>query len=179
MPGGYEGATRVLVLDAGDAGSLADAIAAVAEGGADHVVGIATSISAEGWIDALRGTEGSVDSAIILDATDAEPTTDPTAGAPGIQIRDHTGVSLGDLGSSAVDAIAAGGQNRPAVLLDSVAALTDDPGTRFKFLDLLGRRVARDDGQLRALEGRPPLPEHERQTVREVFDAVTEPRESA
>lgn len=179
MPGGYKGATRVLVLDAGEAGALADAIAAVSETGADHVVGIATSISAEDWIDALEGAQHSVESATVLDATGEGPTAAQEKGGPAIETRDLSGASLGEVGSAAVDAIAAGGQGPPAVLIDSVAALTDDPGTRFKFLDLLGRRVARDDGQLRALEGRPPLPEHERQTVQEVFDVVTEPRDSA
>lgn len=169
--GGLADTTHVLVRDGDDGTFLERALEAVGTlESVDRLVGIAASEPARIWLEAIERSEIAGVSGTIIDVTGGDRGT-RTAGVAGFATRDLSGSSLGDVGIAAVESIAAGDPTRPAVLIDSVAALADDPGTRFKFLDLLGRRVAKDDGYLLAYEG-DPLPDHERHTFAEVFDAV-------
>lgn len=170
--GGLADTTHVLVLDGDNGTFLERGLEAVGNlESVDRLVGIAASEPAGRWLDAIERNEISGVSGTILDVTGSDRGVTESPGPPGFATRDLSGSSLGDVGIAAVESIAAGDPTRPAVLIDSVAALADDPGTRFKFLDLLGRRVAKDDGYVLAYEGH-PLPDHERLTFAEVFDTV-------
>lgn len=170
--GGLADTTHVLVRN-GDKGTFLErGLEAVRNlESVDRLVGITASEPARRWLDAIEMSAISGVSGTIIDVTGSDNGTAQGTGVAGFATRDLSGNSLGDVGIAAVESIAAGDPTRPAVLIDSVGALADDPGTRFKFLDLLGRRVARDNGYLLAYEG-DPLPDHERHTFAEVFDTV-------
>lgn len=170
--GGLADTTRVLVRHGDKEGFLNRGLEAVGDlESVDRLVGIAGSEPARTWLDAIERSGIAGVSGTIIDVTGIDPATPTRTGPAGFATRDLSGSSLGDVGIAAVESIAAGDPTRPAVLIDSVGALADDPGTRFKFLDLLGRRVAKDDGYLLAYEG-DPLPDHECHTFAEVFDTV-------
>lgn len=169
--GGTAGPNRVLVLESGESSFLAGALDVVAAASkVGHVVGISTR-PRSAWVEAIEAAGLEDVSVTLLDRSGASGDSDGESATGQLTVRDVSDTSLGDLGVAAVEAISATDRGKPAVLIDSVAALTDDPGKRFKFLALLGRRVAKDDGIVLAYEGQ-PLPEHERHTFEEIFDSV-------
>ena len=169
---GREGASSVLVLGEREGGVLRRAVAEVVEYGVDHLVGIAAGYPLDSWREAIEAEgpeEGSVTLLVVSETSHDRVDWD---NGPDIQVRELPGASLGDLGIAAVDSISAGSGARPGALVDSVGALSEDPGKRFKFLSLLGQRLSVDDGAFVALEGPHELPEHERQTLSTVFDVT-------
>lgn len=135
------------------------------------VLGIATTVPIATWHTAV-GTDWGDASVILLDTIGGTDTEKTANEAEGIDVRDYTGSSLGDLGTAVLDLISTPDAERPAVIVDSVAALAGDPGKRFKFLTILGQRIARDDGILLAFEGPSGLPDVEVHTIEQLFDSV-------
>lgn len=169
---GREGASSVLVLGERDGGVLRRAVAAVAEHGIDHLVGIVAGYPVETWREAIEAAGLGGTSVTLLVVSEESQTPADADDGPDIEIRALPGASLGDLGIAAVDSISAGAGTRPGAVVDTVAALSADPGKRFKFLSLLGQRISVDDGLFVALEGPDELPEHERQTLSTAFDVT-------
>jgi hypothetical protein len=138
-------------------------------------VGIASVVPLGRWADLLEEGVLEVASGRLLDRSGDSTVGQPLAGIEAVEAVEYDAEgSLGELGTAVLDSLTTADGARPVVVLDSVAALTDDPGKRFKFLTLLGRRVARDDGFLRAVEGPEGLDEFEVHTLEEIFDAVRE-----
>lgn len=164
---------QVLVLGADVESFLDWALSEVASRDeVDYLLGIQAAATTERWQALIAGEAGLPASGRILDWT-GESEAGATLGGPsGFDVRNLGAASLGDLGSAVVDSLTEAGATRPAVVIDSVTALTDDPGKQFKFLALLGRRLARDDGLLLVFEGDPGLADHEVATLEELFDEV-------
>lgn len=169
---GREGASSVLVLGEREGGVLRRAVAEVVEYGIDHLVGIAAGYPVETWREAIEAAGLSGESVTLLVVSEASQDPVDRDDRPGMEVRKLPRASLGDLGIAAVDSISAGTGSRPGAVVDSVGALSEDPGKRFKFLSLLGQRLSVDDGAFVALEGPHELPEHERQTLSTVFDVT-------
>lgn len=141
-------------------------------GSVDHVIGIATAIPLETWMSRMGSVGRNGLSGRILDV-EGQLGTNPWADGPaGFDIRAPSDGSLGDLGIGVIDSLTEVDPQRPAVIVDSVAALTDDPGTRFKFLTLLSHRIRKDDGLFLVFAGEDKLPDHEIQTLEGVFDEI-------
>ncbi len=169
---GQEGASSVLVLEDREGGVLRRIVAEAADLDIDHLIGVAAGQPVESWLEAIEARELAGVPVRILAATSRPETTRRPEDSSAIDVRYVGDTSLGDLGIAAIDSISGIGGTRPGVVVDSVGALSADPGKRFKFLSLLGRRVAVDDGAFLALEGTQELPEHERNTLSTVFEVT-------
>lgn len=169
---GREGASSLLVLGGREGGGLRQAVAVAEQQGVDHLVGIAAGTQLATWLAAIEDMGLGTESVRILETTDSsEPDSSPQ-NRLNIAVRNVGGASLGDIGIAVVDSISASGPTTPGVVVNAVGALSDDPGKRFKFLSLIGQRVAVDDGAFLALEGPEELLDHERNTLSTVFDEI-------
>ncbi len=138
----------------------------------DYLLGIQATASTERWHQLIDAEAGTPNAGRILDwSGDSDPAA-TLKGPEGYDVRNLGTASLGDLGTAVIESLQESGATRPVVIIDSVAALTEDPGTQFKFLALLGRRLERDDGALLVFEGDTGLADHEVATLEELFDEV-------
>lgn len=142
------------------------------EPGVDHLVGIVTTTSPETWIEAIEATENRPNTGTLLDTTgQSTPGSNPTP-PTGFEIRDKSGSPLSEVGTDVIESLRRAEPDRPSVVIDSVSALSSDPGNQFKFLTLLEKRLAKGDGVLRVFEAPEALEEFQVNTLSEVFDDV-------
>lgn len=149
---------------------------AVADVGAtpsvDHVVGIAVSGPLDTWRSRVADIAGNGRTGRIL-ALDVAGEIQPWVEGPGgFDVRRMDSSSLGDLGVAVIESLKQTDAERPAVLVDSAAGLSRDPGKRFKFLTLLSHRLSKDDGLFLVFGGEAGIPDHEIATLERVFDTI-------
>lgn len=171
---GEGGAGRQVLVFGGSADTFLDrAIENVhATPSIDHVVGIAVSESVETWKSRIGDIAGNGRTGRILEL-DGAGATQPWVGGPsGFDVRRVDSSSLGDLGVAVIESLKQTDAERPAVLIDSAAGLSPDPGKRFKFLTLLSHRLGKDDGIFLVFGGHEGIPDHEVATLERVFDTI-------